>query len=185
MKPAKSRSRGHISASHLTVTIPSLVRSGQDRNFGEMIALMYATLGRLQTMRRHLASALGLNASEFAVVITLQRTAKDGGLRVRSIADELHVAAANVTATVAKLERAGWVTKGHDPDDNRAISIQLTRHARAKMNAFADVLHSVNDVWFEDTTEKEFRAVVSFFKHLIGRYPAAVGLARGLRRKLK
>ena len=150
-----------------------------------MIALMYAALGRLQTMRRHLASALGLNASEFAVVITLQRTAKDGSLRIRTIADELHVAAANVTATVAKLERAGWVAKGPDRHDNRAISIQLTGHARTAMNEFADALHSVNDVWFEYTTAKEFRAVVSFFKHLIERYPAAVGLARGLRRKFK
>jgi DNA-binding MarR family transcriptional regulator len=150
-----------------------------------MIALMYATLGRLQTMRRHLANALDLNASEFAVVMTLLRAVKEGGLRVRAIADELHVAAANVTATVAKLERSGWIVKKPDHTDNRAISIQLTRHARNKLESFADGLHSVNDVWFQDITNYEFRAVVTFFKNLIRRYPAAVGLARGLRGRLK
>jgi len=185
MKKSKSRQRKYASAAQLTVTLPSLVHSGRDHDFGEMIALLYATLGRLQTMRRHLANALDLNASEFAVVITLLRTAKEGGLRVRSIADELHVAAANVTATVAKLERSGWVAKKPDPKDNRAISIQLTRHARSKMQLFASGLHSVNDAWFRDTTDQEFRAVVTFCKHLIQRYPAAVGLARGLRSRLK
>jgi len=185
MKKSKSKERKRAGTAHLTVTIPSLVHSGRDQDFGEMIALMYATLGRLQTMRRHLANALDLNASEFAVVITLLRTSKDGGLRVRSIADELHVAAANVTATVAKLERSGWISKKPDPKDNRAISIQLTRHARGKMQSFADALHSVNDVWFQDTTDQEFRAIVVFFKHLIRRYPAAVAIARGLRSRLK
>jgi DNA-binding MarR family transcriptional regulator len=134
-------------------------------------------------MRRHLAESLGLNGSEFAVVITLLRTAKKKGLRVRSIADELHVAAANVTATVARLERSGWVIKRPDPEDSRAISIQLTAIAQARMNAFADALQSVNDIWFQDTTKGEFRAVVSFFKHLIERYPAALAVARELRRK--
>lgn len=185
MKKPKSNERKRARIAHLTVTIPSLVHSGRDKDFGEMIALMYATLGRLQTMRRHLANALGLNASEFAVVITLLRAAKDGGLRIRSIADELHVAAANITATVAKLERSGWIAKKPDPKDNRAISIQLTRHARGKMQSFADALHSVNDVWFQDTTNHEFRAIVAFFKHLIQRYPTAVGIARGLRGRFK
>lgn len=185
MNKSKPKDRKRTGAVHLTVTIPSLVHSGRDHDFGEMIALMYATLGRLQTMRRHLASAVDLNASEFAVVMTLLRATKDGGLRVRSIADELHVAAANVTATVAKLERSGWIAKKPDLRDNRAISIQLTRLARNKMQSFADGLHSVNDIWFQDTSDQEFRAVVTFFKNLIRRYPAAVGLARGLRGRLK
>jgi DNA-binding MarR family transcriptional regulator len=163
---------------HLTVTIPSLIHQGRDEDFGEMIALMYATLGRLQTLRRFLAHSLGLSSSEFAVVITLLRASHGTGMRIRRIADELYVAAANVTATVVKLERMGWVTKKPDDSDSRAVSIQLTQKARAKLNGFAGTLNSVNNIWFQGTTAGEFKAVVTFFKHLIEHYGPALHVAR-------
>jgi DNA-binding MarR family transcriptional regulator len=143
---------------------------------------MYAALGRLQTMRRTLAQALGLSSSEFAVIITLLRAEQGTGLRIRRIADELYIAAANVTFTVLKLEKMGWVAKTADPIDSRAVAIKLTSHARARLSAFADNLHFVNDQWFRGTTRKEFEAVVSFFRHLIDHYQPALDAARELAR---
>lgn len=169
-----------ISSTNLTVTIPSLIRSGRDSDFGEMISLMYAALPRLQTIRRTLAQSLDLSSSEFAVIITLLRAEDRAGLRIRRIADELHVAAANVTATVVKLERMGWVAKTPDPKDNRAVAISLTQKARSKLDAFAENLHYVNDVWFQGTTRDEFKAVVSFLRHIINRYQPALNAAREL-----
>ena len=178
----KVKSAGKMQHAHLTVSIPSLIHAGRDRQFGEMIALMYAMLGRLQTIRRFLAKALDLSSSEFAVVITLHRANADG-LRIRGIADELHVAAANVTATVTRLERSGWVTKGPDERDSRAVSIRLSRKAKERMDAFADTLHAVNDVWFEGTSSSEFKAVVALFRRLIDRYGPTVDVARKIGRK--
>lgn len=186
-KPRKSHRTKRTSktrSAHLTVSIPSLIHAGRDHQFGEMIALMYATLGRLQTIRRFLAMALGLSSSEFAIVITLQR-APATGLRIRNIADELHVAAANVTATVAKLEREGWVIKGPDELDSRAVLIQLSPKAKERMDAFADMLHSVNDIWFEGTTSAEFKAVLSFFRRLIDQYSPALDAARNYGRRAR
>jgi DNA-binding MarR family transcriptional regulator len=182
MKQTKRKRAPKPAESSLTVTIPSLIRSGRDADFGEMISLMYAALGRLQTMRRTLAKSLGLSASEFAVIITLLRAQEGSGLRIRRIADELHVAAANVTVTVVKLEKMGWVAKTPDPKDSRAVAINLTPQARARLRAFANGLHQVNDIWFQGTTQQEFDAVFSFFRHLIYHYPPALNMARELAR---
>jgi DNA-binding MarR family transcriptional regulator len=179
LKPARK-----VQPAPLTVSIPSLIHASRDQQFGEMIALMHAMFGRLQTIRRFLAKALGLSSSEFAIVITLQRN-PESGLRIRSIAEELHVAAANVTATVTKLERSGWVIKGPDRQDSRAVSIQLSRKAKEKMIAFASMLHSVNDIWFEGTTSPEFNAVVTLFRRLIDQYPPAIEAAKSLDRRAK
>ncbi|MGE3150210.1 MAG: MarR family winged helix-turn-helix transcriptional regulator [Pseudorhodoplanes sp.] len=163
---------------HLTITLPDLVRSGEDIDFREMISLMYATLGRLQTMRRTLAHSLGLGSAEFAVVMALLRIEDVSGVSIRRIADDLYVAAANVTVTISKLEEMGWVIKSSDPTDSRALAIRLTPAARQRLSAFADRLHFVNDVWFQGTTRTELKAVVSFFRNLISQYEPALSVAR-------
>jgi hypothetical protein len=86
-----------------------------------MISLLYAALPRLQRMRRTLARTLNLNSSEFAVIISLLRAEDRTGLRIRRVADELHVASTQVTATIVKLERMGWLDRTSDPKDNRAV----------------------------------------------------------------
>src|SRR5262249_58156919 len=121
-------------------------------------------LGRLQTMRRTLAQALGLSSSEVAVIITLLRLDDGSGLRIRRIADELYVAAANVTVTVLKLEKGGWVAKTPDPLDSRAVAIKLTPQARTRLGEFAVNLHFVNDLWFRGTTRKQLEPAASFFR---------------------
>jgi DNA-binding MarR family transcriptional regulator len=150
-----------------------------------MISLLYAALGRLQAMRRTLAQSLELSAAEFAVVVALFRIESKPGVSIRSIADHLHVAAANVAVTVSKLEQMGWVTKTSDPTDSRALAVRLTAPARRRLNTFVDRLQLVNDAWFSGTTESELRAVISFFRHLIDQYEPALNIARELTRLAK
>jgi DNA-binding MarR family transcriptional regulator len=154
--------------------------AGRDAEFGDMIALMYAALARFHTMRRMLAKSLQLSSAEFAVIITLYRAREKHGLRVRQIADELFVAATNVTATITNLERAGWVLKSPDPRDSRAVAIQLAPKAKQRLNRFAARLLWVNDLWFQGTTKNEFTAVLTFLRHVIAQYPPAIDAAREL-----
>jgi DNA-binding MarR family transcriptional regulator len=168
--------------SKLTVTIPGLVRSGRDAEFREMISVVYGALGRLQTMRRTLAEALDLGSAEFAVVMTLLRLESNTGVRVRRIADDLYVAAANITATVGRLEETNWVVKAPDPTDSRALAIRLTAEARQRLQNFADQLHLVNDVWFQGITSNDLRSVILFFHRLIDQYEPALAAARSIAR---
>jgi len=176
-KPTKRATRRPKSAAALTVTVPGLVQSGDDADFRELISLMYAAIGRLTVMRRALAQSLELSSAQFAVVLSLLRLGPLGGVKIRDIADDLSVEAANVTVTVAGLETLGWVVKTSDPKDSRALAIQLTADARKRMEVFSGRLHLVNDRWFQGTSRDDLTTVIAFFRRLIARYGSALHAA--------
>ena len=95
-----------------------------------------------------------------------------------TIADHLHVAAAQVTAIVMKLEAAGWVEKSTDPADNRAVSLRMTPLAFERLNAFAPTLRSVNDRWFDGMSGAELIVVTDFLRRLVRQFEPAVAMAK-------
>jgi DNA-binding MarR family transcriptional regulator len=186
MEKAKKQTHGRGASEAgkvLTVTVPDLIDAGGDAEFREMISLIYAAVGRLTTMRRTLARSLGLTSAQFAVLMTLLRLGTRTGVKIRDIADDLYIAAANVTVTVGELEALGWLAKTSDPTDSRALAIKLTDKAGKRLGAFSRRLHLVNDRWFQDTSKTELTAVVSFFRQLIDRYDSALNAAREFDRR--
>src|ERR1700729_2259527 len=113
-----------------TVTLPELLVGGSDQQFRELIALLYASIGQLQSMRRELATALGVSTTDLSVLLALHHLSASGRVGIRAIADHLRMAATNVTSTVSDLQGKGWLLKRADPDDGRAVSIELTAGAR-------------------------------------------------------
>jgi DNA-binding MarR family transcriptional regulator len=152
-----------------------------DADIRELTALMYAAMGRFQVIRRRLASLIGLTPAQFAVIMSLHRLGTRNGASIRELADSIHVAAANVTVTVKALEKAGWVLKRPDPDDNRAVLVELTKFARARLDRFFVTIHPVNDVWFRDISTADQSRVKRFLLTLINRYPFALQQARALK----
>jgi DNA-binding MarR family transcriptional regulator len=155
-------------------------RQSVDAEIRELTALMYAVMGRFQVIRRTFATSLGLDPAEFAVLISLHRA--QTGARIKEIADSIHVAAANVTATVKSLERKGWAVKSADPLDSRAISVSLSATARTRLNRFFQTIHPVNEIWFSGIAKGDSEVVKQFLSALIDQYPSALAQARLLLR---
>jgi len=165
--------------SELTTSLPSLLDGGSDADFRELIALLYATSGRLQAMRRDLAKALGVSVAEFSVLTALMYLERqEERIRVRTVADHLRVSGAQVTAIVGKLQSGGWVDKAGDPEDSRAVSLTLTDQTRERLAAFAPHIRTVNDRWFEGTTKEEITAVGEFLRRMVRQYDSASLKAR-------
>ena len=161
-------------ATKTTVSLPNLLVDGSDAEFRELIALLYATSGRLQAMRRELAKALSVSIAEFSVLTALMYLEQhETRIRVRTVADHLRVSGAQVTAIVRKLGSNGWVDKKTDPDDSRAVSLSLTSGARKKLATFAPFLRAVNDRWFDGMTRREFEAVGKFLQRIVRQYDGA------------
>jgi MarR family transcriptional regulator, organic hydroperoxide resistance regulator len=163
-----------------TVTLPELLVSGNDHVFRELIALLYASIGQLQSMRRELAAALGVSTMDLAVLLALHHLTSMGRVGIRGIADHLRLAATNVTATVSELQSKGWLVKRADPDDRRALSIELTPDARQALKEFASRCSALNDVWFSGLRSEEMQTVVAFFHRLDKQYGAAHAVARSM-----
>ena len=89
--------------------------------FRDVVLLFYATIGRLQRLRRLIASSVDLNSAEYSIVAALYRLGPKSGVRIREIA--VHMAPENVTTAVGKLVATKWVVKTIDPDDARAVTL--------------------------------------------------------------
>lgn len=148
-----------------------------------MFVLLYSALGHLQAMRRLLASQIGLEASEFAVLMALdhlERAAEP--TRVRDIAALMHAAAANVTATLRKLQEKGWVMKEVSSNDSRAVTVRMTERAKSRIDQLRNDLVAVNDVWIGEIDISDIRAVSRVCGALIDGHPQAMAASRALAR---
>jgi DNA-binding MarR family transcriptional regulator len=156
-----------------------------DADIRELTAMLYAALSRFQTLRRTFAGMLNLTPSEFAVLMSLHSLDKGRGIRIRELADRIHVAAANCTATVKALEKKRWVTKAIDPNDSRALSVQLAVRSRGILDDFFRNIHPINQIWFDHVTKSDRATMHRALRYLIEQYPAALQKARTIKRQRK
>ncbi len=175
MRDTRTRPKGRQTRSCKKTEV---VRNPVDSDIRELTALMYAAMGRFEVIRRTFAASLGLNAAEFAVVISLHRSRNGEGARIKELADNIHTAAANVTATVKALERKKWVVKSADPIDSRALAVKLTSASRRRLDEFFETIHPVNEIWFSNISKAERYTVKHFLLVLIDQYPSALVKAR-------
>ena len=179
-KPRGSGARGSWVAP--TVTLPELLVNGSDHAFREMIALLYASIGHLQSMRRRLADTLEVSTTELSILLALRHLSAEGPVRIKRIADHLRIAASNVTAAISALQDNGWVAKTADPADSRAVSIALTASANSRLTAFAGHCSALNDRWFAGLTRKDMLAVIAFLRRLDEHYDDAYAVACSMAR---
>ncbi|TGQ77298.1 MULTISPECIES: MarR family winged helix-turn-helix transcriptional regulator [unclassified Mesorhizobium] len=175
----KSKSSNQLST-RPTLTLPELLEGGDSQEFRHMMALLFASVSRLQSMRRALAGELGVSSTEFAVIMALYHIEGESGVRIKQIADYLHSAGANVTATVGRLQSEGWVTKVEDSEDSRAMLVKLTRKSRNTLDKSMPSISAINDVWFKGLRKDDVRVVTQFLERLIEQYGAAAAVANNL-----
>ena len=153
---AKARDSGHRSIPLVKLATTAGRNSGaRQAMFRDLVMLFYATTGRLQRLKRVVASSVGLNSAEYSIVAALYRLGPKRGIRVREIADYLHMAPENVTTAVGKLVETKWVIKTIDPSDARAVTLRLHSAARKRIDMLTSELREINDVRFQEMTAAE------------------------------
>jgi DNA-binding MarR family transcriptional regulator len=141
--------------------------------FRDVVMLLYATTGRLQKLKKLVASALDLNSAEYSIVAALYRLGPNSGTRVRDIADYLHMAPENVTTAVGQLVKARWVVKAIDPTDARAVTLKLHRTARQRIDRLTEELIEVNDIWFRNLEPAEISRMSGYLEHVLDSFEPA------------
>ena len=141
--------------------------------FRDVVMLLYATTGRLQRLKRLVASTMDLNPAEYSIVLALHRLGPQAGTRVRDIANYLHMAPENVTTTVGRLVKSKWVVKALDHNDARAVTVTLHRSARQRIDRLTEELAEVNDAWFRDMTPAEIQQLSKYLERMLDGFDAA------------
>lgn len=175
---AERRSARETAESSLTVSLPPFLANGTDLDFREFIADLFAAVGGMHSLRRALASSVGLSAAEFSIVLATWHLQKKGTVGISTIAKHLHVAAAHVTAEVGQLVARGVLKKKAHPHDSRAVLVVLTHQGRQILTQLVPLLRGINDRLFSGNDASDVAILSRFLKHLADEAANATRTAR-------
>jgi DNA-binding MarR family transcriptional regulator len=145
------------------------------------IADMYAGMSLLRLLRQEIASVLSLSSAEYSVLLAVWYLERGSDMTLRAIADHLHVAAAYVTAEVARLVGKGLLAKKPDPLDRRAVAVELTTASRELLSRLAPMLRDINAPLLAGTSLRDLDTIHRFFRGVISHGYDAIGVARTFR----
>lgn len=175
---SERRSAKDTAKSNLTVSLPQFLVNGTDLDFREFIADLFAAVGGMHSLRRALASSVGLSAAEFSIVLATWHLQKKGTVGISTIARHLHVAAAHVTAEVGQLVARGVLKKKPHPHDTRAVLVVLTHQGRNILRQLVPLLRGINDRLFSGNDGSDVVVLSRFLKQLAGESANAIRMAR-------
>ncbi|MCY7396214.1 MAG: MarR family winged helix-turn-helix transcriptional regulator [Nocardioides sp.] len=122
-----------------------------------------------------LRRAHDISLVEYEILVRLSE--RDGKMRMAHLADALAHSRSRVTHTVARMQKAGLVTRATSPDDGRGIIASLTPSGYALLTAVAPFhLDGVRDYLVDLASDEDFaalgRVMNAVSDHLIGCHPA-------------
>jgi DNA-binding MarR family transcriptional regulator len=144
------------------VTLPEIVRGGDDLRFRETLYLMALGFGRLQSFREAFGRFLSLTGSQFIVLIGTAYRQGGEGVSIRALADHTQLAATHVTTEVGRLIGKGLLTKTANARDRRGVLVRLSPRGEAAVRDINPLLRRVNDQLFRNVSHAEFETVSRF-----------------------
>lgn len=171
--PAKKASKAA-----LTVSLPQFLVDGTDLEFRNFVADLFAAVAGMQSLRRALASAVGLSAAEYSVLLATWQLQKKGTVGISAIAKHLHVAAAHVTAEVGQLVGKGLLKKRPHPTDTRSVLVELTEAGKNILTALSPLLRKINDRLFSGNKPSDVAILSRFMQHLAAETANSIRMAR-------
>jgi MarR family transcriptional regulator, organic hydroperoxide resistance regulator len=157
--------------------------SPDDAVLREFVADLYAAFSHMRMLRNRIAQIVGLSSAEHSVLLGVWYLQRSGPPTVRAVAEHLHVAAAHATAEIGKLVEAGLLTKTPDPQDRRAVAVQLSKAGEEVFERLSPILREINDHLFAGIYYGDMVIVHRFFERIIAQAPAAVHVAEGYIRR--
>jgi DNA-binding MarR family transcriptional regulator len=145
-----------------TITLPQMLRAGDDLTFRETLYLMVLAFSRLMRCREAFGRALSLTTSQFVVLIGTAYRQGDEGVSIRTLADHTQLAATHVTTEVGRLIEMGLLTKSANTRDRRGVLARLTPKGEAAIHAINPFLRRVNDRLFQNIPREDFAVVRRF-----------------------
>ena len=164
-----------------TISRRDYLRNGRDEWFREVIYAAVEALSSLLACRTGFGRALGLTATQFAVLMgTALRQGRDG-VTIRDLARHVALAPTHVTTEVGRLIRRGYLAKRPSPRDRRSVLVSLTARGEQAVTGVAPLVRRTNDFLFHGIAAKELEAVSRTMRRITAN--AVLALAEMRRRE--
>jgi len=123
-------------------------------------ALYSASLAMTQTYKPHL-DKLGLTYSQYTIMLILWE--KDG-VSLKFIADKLGQKSGSLTPVIKRMEKDGWINRVRGIEDDRTLSIQLTKKGMELQSEAKHIRQCIADTCA--LPEAELNDLMEQLKHL-------------------
>lgn len=121
----------------------------------------------LDRLDRDLRAKHGLSMPEYEILVRLSE-APDRSVRMAELATAVAHSRSRITHTIARLEKAGIVSRGQCTDDGRGVSAVLTDHGFSVLEAAAHThVTGVHDYLIANASDKDFAAVGRVMQNVV------------------
>jgi DNA-binding MarR family transcriptional regulator len=131
-------------------------------------------IGRLLQCATYFERAAGtvldrfeLSIADFDVLNTLRRVGTRAGSKPTDLARSSLITTGAMTSRLDRLERAGLITRGPDPDDRRGVLVRLTSHGNRLARKALDALNAENEAFLDPLTQGQRHSLASELKQLL------------------
>lgn len=151
----------------LSASRPALLSGKSDHSFRELLYNFFTISNRLEEVRRHLGSRIGLSGPQYNLMMAVAELQGSAGVSVGRVAEYLHVSGTFVTAETEKLARKGYINKHHDPDDLRVSLLAVAEKGWTALVSLFPELQQINDLFFAIESKEEFESIHRTLKKMV------------------
>lgn len=163
----------------LSVSRRALLVRGSDLEFRRLIYRLLLVEERLRHARAYFGRLIGLSGPQYLLLVSVAYLQGADGIKVRSLARNLRVSSAFITAESRRLIERGLLARRRNPHDSRSTLLSLTAAGRRRIGEVLPEVRRVNDLFFQSVTQDSFRHARRFLDQLLdGSEQAAAHLAR-------
>ena len=151
----------------LSATRPALLSGKSDHSFRELLYNFFTISNRLEEVRRHLGSRIGLSGPQYNLMMAVAELQGSAGVSVGRVAEYLHVSGTFVTAETEKLVRKSYINKHHDPGDLRVSLLAVAEKGWTALVSLFPELQQINDLFFAIESREDFESIHRTLKKMV------------------
>ncbi|WP_394830033.1 MarR family transcriptional regulator [Pendulispora rubella] len=121
-------------------------------------------ISRIETATDRALAPFGLQKAEFGVLSTLRRT---GRLKPNELTRALLISSGGTSNVLRRLEKAGLVERGDDPNDQRSSWVRLTREGVRITDQAVRVYAAAQAEFFRPVPERTARDVADLLREVL------------------
>lgn len=151
----------------LSISRRALLNRGSDLEFRRLIYRLLVVEERLRHARAHFGRLIGLSGPQYMLLISVAYLQGATGITVRSLARDLRVTSAFITAESRRLIERGLLAKRRNPHDSRSTLLSVTTAGQRRIEEVIPEVRAINDLFFGHITRGSFRHAKRFLDQLL------------------
>jgi len=157
-----------------TVSAATLLQAGSDRAFQKLMFDLFTISARIEQVRSHLASSIGISAPQYSVLRAVSLLQGDTGVSIGVVAEHLHVTSTFITAQSRILAQLGVLKRQEQTADRRVCLLSLSARGERLVDEVAHAVRPINDMFFGILAKSEFQALCDTMTKLVDSSRSAV-----------